>query len=110
MSDSTYLKRIYIIKIKIEDINGKGLNLSETKIVIIVPIQIIKIPISLNKKSLLIGGMEELINPYLQVRYNGLINAICGRNKMRVKKPNFLVFAPLLKNSNPVLTAKTNPR
>jgi len=65
MSDIAYLKRIYIIKIKIEDINGKDLNLSEEKIVIIVPIQIIKIPISLKKKSLLIGGMEELINPYL---------------------------------------------
>ena len=65
MSDSAYLKKTYIIKIKIADTNGKDLNLSETKIVIIVPIQIIKIPISLNKKSLLIGGMDELINPYL---------------------------------------------
>lgn len=65
MSDGVYLKRTNIIKIKIADTNGKNLNLSETKIVIIVPIQIIKITISLNKKSLLIGGMDELINPYL---------------------------------------------
>ena len=65
MSDSVYLKKTYIIKIKNADTNGKYLNLSETKIVTIVPIQIIKIPISLNKKSLLIGGMDELINPYL---------------------------------------------
>lgn len=45
--------------------NGRSLNLFVTKIVIIVPIQIIKIPMSLNRKSLLIGGMDELIKPYL---------------------------------------------
>ena len=65
MIDIAYLKEKYIIKIKTTETNGRNLNLSETKIVIIVPIQIIKIPISLNKKSLLIGGMDELINPYL---------------------------------------------
>ena len=52
-------------KIKIEDINGINLNFFDVKIVIIVAIHNMKIDKSLNKKSLLMGGIELFIKPNL---------------------------------------------
>lgn len=65
MNDFTYLKRTKNIKVITADTNGKNLNFSDLKIVTSVAIHKINIKISLNKKSLLIGGIEEFINPYL---------------------------------------------
>lgn len=65
MNDCTYLKRTKIIKVITAENNGKNLNFSDLNIVTSVAIHNINIEISLNKKSLLIGGIEEFINPYL---------------------------------------------
>jgi hypothetical protein len=65
MNDYDYLNKLKINNVSIADTSGKILNFSDLKIVTIVITHNIKIDISLNEKSLFIGGMEEFINPYL---------------------------------------------
>jgi hypothetical protein len=110
MNDFSYRRKININIVINAETKDKNLNFSDLKVITNVTIHNIKITKSLNKKSLLIGGIEEFIYPNLYVRYNGFIRAISVKKTMAASIPIFFEFFPLLKYSKPVLTTKISPR